>query len=227
LTDALIGLIGDVHAEDENLELALAFLNEHGAGRILCTGDIIDGEGDADRCCELLQIARVSTVRGNHDQWCLAGQMRDLPHATELTALAPSTLRFLHTLPPTLSFPTELGSLLLCHGLGENNMARLMPDEYGYSLEANTDLHGLLARPGLRFVVAGHTHRRMVRQIEQTTFINPGSLIPAQDCGCMIFYENASRVVAYTGLEEGHVSSIRQSAEFVTVAHSETPESGP
>ena len=46
-----IGIIGDIHAEDTHLDLALAFLNEQAVDVIICTGDIVDGNGDVDRCC--------------------------------------------------------------------------------------------------------------------------------------------------------------------------------
>ncbi len=44
---------------------------------VLCVGDVVDGGGDADRCCALLSAAAVSTVRGNHDRWFLEDTMRD------------------------------------------------------------------------------------------------------------------------------------------------------
>lgn len=54
-------------------------------------------------------------------------------------------------------------------------MARLTPDDHGYALEVNEDLRELLAT-GVRLVVGGHTHWRMVRRFESTTIINAGTL---------------------------------------------------
>jgi hypothetical protein len=42
---SLVGVIGDVHGEDEYLEAALAFFERAGVGRVLSVGDIVDGEG--------------------------------------------------------------------------------------------------------------------------------------------------------------------------------------
>ena len=48
-----IGLIGDVHAEDELLEAALDYLKGKNVEAILCTGDVADGSAVSSRCCEL------------------------------------------------------------------------------------------------------------------------------------------------------------------------------
>ena len=50
-----------------------------------------------------------------------------------------------------------------------------------YALESNTALQRLLHYGGHRFVVSGHSHRRMVRKISKTTFINAGTLLRGFD----------------------------------------------
>jgi predicted phosphodiesterase len=40
-----IAVIGDVHAEDELLKLALTKLHDLGVQQLLCVGDIVDGPG--------------------------------------------------------------------------------------------------------------------------------------------------------------------------------------
>lgn len=199
----IVGLIGDVHAQDATLHVALDFLMaQPRMDRVLCTGDILGGEGSAERCCELLQEANVRTVRGNHERWHFETE----PFVAEITALAqPEDLatwplrlnanarNYLASLPPTLTFDTPYGELLLCHGLGEDDMAGVFPDE---SEEAAQER---LAQGGLdtlrcRFVVNGHTHRSMVRQIGTTTIINAGTLLPHPEASCAILDLAASRV---------------------------------
>src|SRR5678810_334167 len=68
---ARAGLIGDVHAEDELLELALDYFEKQNVEHVLCTGDVADGAGSVVRCCTLLRQYSVQTVRGNHDRWLL------------------------------------------------------------------------------------------------------------------------------------------------------------
>lgn len=52
-----LGLIGDVHAEDERLAAALEVFAAERVDRALCTGDVVDGHGDIDRTCALLASA--------------------------------------------------------------------------------------------------------------------------------------------------------------------------
>jgi predicted phosphodiesterase len=178
-----VGLIGDVHGEDRLLTLALRFLAGRELDRVLCVGDVVDGPGDSARCCHLLREHGVETVRGNHDRWLLDGVMRELPDAVPAGALDLECRAFLGGLPRTRRYATPAGALLLCHGLGTNDMAVLGPDDEGYALEANRELQALLRLDTLAFVVCGHGHRQLVRRIEATTFINPGTLFRHHEPG--------------------------------------------
>jgi len=173
---ARAGLIGDVHAEDELLELALDYFEKQNVEHVLCTGDVADGAGSVVRCCTLLRQYSVQTVRGNHDRWLLTGTMRDLPDATDTNILTADATEYLTALAPTLTFSSPLGEVLLCHGLGMNDMARVEPEDSGYALDANLDLQALLASRAYRFVVNGHTHHPMVRHFGHSTLINAGTL---------------------------------------------------
>ena len=171
-----IGIIGDVHAQDARLEVALQFLSRQKVERILCVGDLVDGLGDGQRCCELLRAFDVAVVRGNHDRWLLNDEMRDLPGSVARQSLSAATANYLRALPPTLSFETVRGPLLLCHGVAENDMNKLTPDDYGYALQCNVELQTLIASGRTRFGVGGHTHRRMVKRFGPLTWINAGAL---------------------------------------------------
>ena len=172
-----IGLIGDVHAQDARLHTALTFLRGCNVERIICVGDIVDGFGDGERCCRLLRQFEVATVRGNHDRWLLDDQMRELPGAVLLSSLRVEAVEFLRALPRTLTFDTAHGPLLLCHGVGANDMNKLTPDDYGYALECNDELQALMRAGQYRFGVGGHTHQRMARRFGPLTWINPGALV--------------------------------------------------
>lgn len=171
-----IGIIGDVHAEDERLEAALDYLNTKNVARALCTGDVADGPGSVARCCELLRQRDVQTVRGNHGRWFLTGAMRNLPEATDASAVPAEAREYLATLATTRVFSSPLGGVLLCHGLGLNDMAKIGADDFGYALEANGELQSLQQNPAYRFVVNGHTHHAMVRHLTRLTVINAGTL---------------------------------------------------
>lgn len=69
-----------------------------------------------------------------------------------------------------------MGRMMLCHGVGEDDMAALTPETRGYSLQAIPTLRELMLRPDLHFTVGGHTHHRMVRRFQDLIAVNAGSL---------------------------------------------------
>ena len=202
-----IGIIGDVLACDARLESALKFLRAQNVEKILCVGDIVDGQGNGERCCELLQSFAVATVRGNHDRWLLNGEMRELPDSVALSSLNETTVAFLRALPKTLAFETTRGPLLLCHGVGENDMRKLTPDDTGYALECNDELQSLKSAGTFAFAVGGHTHARMVRRFGALTFINAGAL-PDWSGPCFSIADFARGDVEFYGFDGDEVAGI-------------------
>jgi predicted phosphodiesterase len=195
-TASTIGVIGDVHQEDAALEIALAILKEKHVDLLLCSGDVADGPGDFERCCQLLQAAGVAVVRGNHDRWLLAGSMRDLTDALSVAKVSDRSRAFLSSLPATREYSTIAGRLLLCHGLGADDMSMVKPDDYGYGLDVNGALQEILRSRTHRLVVAGHSHVRMVRRFAEAdvTIINAGTLLRDRRPG-FLFVDLAEKVV--------------------------------
>lgn len=188
-----LGLIGDIHAEDELLERILRFLAGSSVTQVFAVGDIADGTGSLSRCRELLLSYRVVAVRGNHDRWVVDGTLRDLPGATPVESLSDASREFLRNLPAAVEIATPRGLALLCHGLGTNDMAELRPDDEGYALSSNLALQVLLAERTYRFVLNGHTHQAMVRHLEGLTVINAGTLKRGdRPCAAMVDFEQNS-----------------------------------
>lgn len=177
------GLIGDIHAEDDLLEAAIDFLASQDLDAILCTGDVVDGPGDANRCAELLVDAGVYCVRGNHDRWLLEGSMREMPEALAPASMSTKLHHYLLALPPVLDFDTSRGRTMLCHGVGMNDMRRLTPDDYGYALTVNDELQDLIADGRYACMIGGHTHMPMVKRFGGLTVINPGTLMRRHEPG--------------------------------------------
>ena len=191
-----VGAIGDVHGEDVLLEAAIHFLEHEGrVDATLCVGDIVDGQGNVDRCGTLLRNHGVQTVAGNHDRWFLANEQRGLPDATR--EVRPNTWAWLESLPRTRRFRTAAGTLLLCHGVGENDMAELRPETRGYGLQALHELRALWLDPEVDLVVGGHTHARMVRPFPGLVFINAGTLHREHGPGFVMLDFAARKVELY------------------------------
>jgi putative phosphoesterase len=184
-----LGVLGDIHTEFDALEWALSVLSAEKVELVLATGDVSDGSHHAEgvnRCVELLQRAGVSMVLGNHDRWLLDNHMRDFANATHLDELDANARSFLKSLPATREVETPHGRLLLCHGVGADDMATLYPYDRGPALANNAPLQALLRARRYRYVVGGHTHRRMVREIDDVMFINAGAIKETREPCCLV-----------------------------------------
>jgi predicted phosphodiesterase len=182
----IVGAIGDIHTEEKLLEKTVNFLKSQNVDCMLSVGDIVDGLGDANQCCNILRQEEVFTVLGNHDRWLLKNEMRDLKKATQPDSLSVTSHSFLSSLPATREFVTPDGLALLCHGLGKNDMVRLNPDDYGYAIESNTDLQNLIRDGKYRYVINGHTNYKMVRHFGNLTIINAGTLKRGHEQGFVV-----------------------------------------
>jgi len=199
MTIRTAGLIGDVHAEDTSLEATIDFLSTLGLDVLLCTGDIVDGPADANRCANLLIDAGVHCVRGNHDRWLLEGSMRDVSEATDPSTVSTVLRDYLQSLPVTYAFDATIGgTVLVCHGVGVNDMRRLTPDDYGYALTVNDDLQDLIADGRYDVMIGGHTHRSMVKRYGGLTVINPGTLLRRHEPGFAVADFGERTVQFYT-----------------------------
>jgi predicted phosphodiesterase len=205
-----IGVIGDIHAEHTHLESALATLEERRVELVVATGDIADGKGSVDACCELLKAHGVVTVRGNHDRWLLAGTSRDLLDATVLAELSESSRAFLQRLPPMIELSTVQGVALLCHGIGPNDMAKVGPDDFGNAIETNDELQYLLRSGAFRWLINGHSHRRMVRAFPGLTVINAGTLRREHTPGFIEVDFEQGAVFAFEFAADGSIAGPRE-----------------
>jgi predicted phosphodiesterase len=161
------GLIGDVHAEDERLRVTLDAMRTKRVDRILCAGDVADGQGDLEKTCALLRDPSITVVRGNHDRWLREDAVRDLPHAHRMTSISTNAIAFLKSLPASVTLDIPEGKLLLCHGVGDNDMQELKPHDSGYALASNDALLKVLFDPAIAIMACGHTHVPMVRKFER------------------------------------------------------------
>jgi putative phosphoesterase len=189
-----LGILGDVHCQDVKLVLAINYLRNN-ADAIVCVGDIVDGTGDCSKCIDLLIENEILAVRGNHDAWLLANEMRSLNGAIRKEELSEKHIIYLSDLKAEVELSFARIKLLLCHGIGTNDMACIKPDDYGYGLECNEDLWKVIRKNRYQYMIGGHTHKEMVRKIEKLVIINPGSMDNAtgSNFGIFDFEDNEMR----------------------------------
>jgi predicted phosphodiesterase len=185
--------IGDIHTEEEHLVAALALGREQGVERVLSVGDIVDGPNDPLPCIARLRAARADVVRGNHERWVAEG------HPLEPFDYPDDVLDWIRELPPTRDYDTPTGRLLLCHGIGTDDMVRFGPDTDGYALECLDPLWALVRGNRYRWMINGHTHEPMVRTVGALTVINAGTLVLLQN-PCAVIADFRTGTVEHYGL---------------------------
>ena len=171
-----IGVIGDVHAQHRYLETALHYLVEQNVDTIVCTGDLVDGEGDVNACIRLLQAFNVHTVRGNHDRWILQHKVRHLPNAHLLEQLDPESAEYLASLPNQVHLNTNAGPLMLCHGVGDHDLQKIWPGTDALPAKRSKDLDHIIAQGKYTLMINGHVHYRTLIHFHALTLLNAGTL---------------------------------------------------
>ncbi len=202
-----LGLVGDVHAEHERLAVALDVLAKERVDRILCTGDLVDGHGDVDRVCDLIATRAVVTVRGEHDRWIRDDSMRNVPNAHHMTSLSTRSIEVLKGLPPTITMDVPGGKLLLCHGVGTNDMREMGPMDGARAISSNDELLDVLFDASITLMVGGHTHEPFVRRFERgpgkqpLMVVNPGTLARDAEPGFLVL-DLVQRRVAFWRIDD-------------------------
>lgn len=171
-----LGLIGDIHAECDRLDTVLDWLAGQQLDGSVCTGDVADGRGCVDRSCELLEQSGVATVAGNHDRWLLQDRVRHLVDAHQLDDLQPATQEYLMDLPKTRELQTVSGSLLLCHGVGNNDLGKVWPGTVKTQAERSAELDKIIDSGEFNYLVNGHLHYRVLIDFTDLLLINAGTL---------------------------------------------------
>ena len=191
-----LGVIGDVHGEAETLEGVIDALESMNVERVLCVGDLVDGLGDVDAALGLLEARGVECVAGNHERWFLSGEQRSLENAT--LEISDASRAFIEALPRTRRYSTPAGEALLCHGVGEDDEAWLLPDTRGYALQDIPTLRELMLDEEIQFMIGGHTHHRMVRVFPGLTVINAGTIHRKDEQSFVVLDFEAMRLSAYS-----------------------------
>jgi predicted phosphodiesterase len=206
-----LAVIGDLHGEHGRLARTLEWLHGQRLDAILCTGDVADGRGCINLCCDLLAEASVNTVAGNHDRWLLEDRVRHLSDAHSEAELSAGSREFLEGLPRQREFQTSLGRLLLCHGVGENDLAKVWPGTSQSGIRRNAELDDLLRTADFRFLINGHMHFRVLIDFSELLLVNAGTLKGERGGVSLIDFDGGA-VAAYEVGDQGAPQRVSEHA---------------
>lgn len=203
-----IGIISDIHADLNGLNLAQAFLEEQAVDEIWCAGDLVDRGENGDEVVKRVRYAQIITVQGNHDYAARRSQeqlkndmsmmefLEEYPDLSDQTKnmiigseLSEVNLTYLDYLPPARKLERDDLIIELTHASTFDRVT------YIYPTSRRELLHQTIDASIADLVILGHTHRPMkVYRDDQLRIINSGSVYmnygaPEQSCGILTLPE--------------------------------------
>ncbi len=183
-----IGLISDIHGNQQALTTVLGQIYAERVDLILCAGDLVCYGAHCNQVLELMRSCAIPCVAGNYDaavawNWPSASSKPSSP-ATEVLKQAALewTKRNLHSkhrdylrgLPWSLSYRLDGLRIVVIH-------AGLQQLDEWYTPEEPARLCHLAAQVSADVIVLGHTHQPFVYEIEyapgrKTLLVNPGAV---------------------------------------------------
>jgi putative phosphoesterase len=164
-----LGLISDVHADHGALVRALDVLQERGAEKVVCLGDLVEKGPLGDRVIEALREQLVVCVRGNHDDNAVR-RFHEGDADDDDPILAAESIAFLEALPAERAYRWGGLRVLLAHTApgfpGEHVLPGQIPRRFKRALRTlEVDV-----------LLLGHTHRPMKVRHGPVWLLNPGSV---------------------------------------------------
>lgn len=181
-----IGVISDVHAQYDSLMAAVSFLHTKGIQAIICAGDLVEKGEDGDRVVRLMR--NVPTVLGNHDEAAISNQTwfrsnvnPDTVHDTlakldsgehiKTRLLSDTALAILEKLPFQRTFTVEGVRVQMVHGSPKSNV------HYIFDTTSDANLRDTVSTVTADILVCGHTHKPLIRWIDDLLIVNPGAVM--------------------------------------------------
>jgi putative phosphoesterase len=240
-----LALLGDVHGNLQALETVIEHAKGQGANVFLCTGDLVGYGAEPEAVVKLVQERGMLTVAGNFDLKVLR-TLPDPERSADAKRMA-FTWTSAHLSDGAKSYLRNLRRELRLRLLGKRFLiAHGSPDSMDEHLGPETPKKRLkeLARMAKAdVVVVGHSHRPFTRSVDETLFINPGSVGRQDDGDPRAAYaildlgtleveqyridydlESAVEAIERSGLPEEFGRMLRQGRSFEYLAASALPE---
>lgn len=179
-------LLSDIHGNCYALSAVLDAISKEKIHTLIITGDFIGYYFWPKEVFELLKSWDIVAIRGNHDKMLMKAKEDDLflKEATKkygdglkiaLDQLDDQVSSWLLSLPDSRVFDLDQNKkIFLCHGSPWGCDEYIYPDSDGESLKRYANLN-------VDYVQQGHTHYSMIKNIENVTVINPGSVGQPRD----------------------------------------------
>lgn len=174
-------IFSDVHGNYNALERMISDTKDITDKKYIFCGDIMGYYYQQEEVIKILQNMKdIISVRGNHDQYylnivkgiCSVNKYADLYGVSYEQDLSLQSVSYLSELPLMKKFDVSGKNVMVCHGSPVDMLeGRIYPD---------SDINGY-ADDTYDIVIFGHTHYRMLKNVGNTIYLNPGSLGQPRD----------------------------------------------
>lgn len=182
-----IAIISDVHANLPALKTVLKHARSQGAKTIWNAGDFVGYGAYPDEVVRLLDKPDVLSIIGNYDRKSLKlksfsekKKARMIPEKLfafqwAYDQLSSSSRKKLLALPGQRRFKERGWKVLITHGSPASETEHLDPST------SDERLRELAAMTKAKIIICGHSHQPFIRLVDETWFINPGSVGRSDD----------------------------------------------
>lgn len=178
-----VALIGDIHANLPALDAVLSHAEQNGVQFIWNIGDFVGYNAFPEETVQHIRQRKDTTsIIGNYDLKVLkVDKKRKKWEASKDPAklasfvwtydqLSEESRAYLRSLPEEREFDAEGWHILLTHGSPAGNEEHLLP----WTPEER--FHELAEMTPANIIIFGHSHRAFTRKVDDTWFINTGSV---------------------------------------------------
>jgi putative phosphoesterase len=177
---ARLAVVSDVHGNMDALRAVMAHARGQGAGGFINLGDMVGSGPYPEEVVTTIRGEHFLSVVGNFDLKVLEyTRASKRPRATSVKGavmaatardLSEDSLRFISSLPPEIRLEMLGRRMLMVHaspGDPDEHLGPDTPDERLAELGRIADAD---------IVLVGHSHREFMRRVNDTLFVNPGSV---------------------------------------------------
>jgi putative phosphoesterase len=217
-----LGLISDIHGNIHALDQVLNLLDREHVDAILCAGDLVCYGADHERVLSTLFERHIPCVAGNYDYavaWNLGRASRKpsspMNEPLKQSALdwtksniSASSTSFLRNLPISASFRFDASTISMVHATIDQLDYEVLPEHTARLIELATRLQS-------KVIILGHTHKQFSIRVQNTLFINPGTVGRSLDRdlrACYAIFDTRSQQVDFHRVEydiQAAIQSIR------------------
>lgn len=172
-----LAILADVHGNLPALDAVLDDIAAQGVDEVLAGGDLVGRGPQGSAVVQRIRALGYESIGGNHEDYLLAFRRGEVPadwRTTEEWAasrwmaaeLDEDDAAYIEALPFSLARP----GLRLVHGTVQSNRQGIGPWTDDGALRRQ------LGRVEERWLVCAHTHRPLVRELDEGTVVNVGSV---------------------------------------------------